>query len=289
MDSLRRLARKISSSCWVLSCLFSGIFSTAVLAQQWTVAEVLKNLASTPTGSQIVSSANAVALGMGANLLQIVVPGNFSATSTNFIFRFNPQNPVETLTELQVTVILDKNVPLDEATWHLAHELTHFVRQDLANPYDLNNPISAIEDIVETIEGKGGEVDAFIVGCRVFDELTGGLVQHPICSEMTDGDGEIDREEVVKRYYRVGPYYQDFVRELDARGVSPTALPHLSDEASFFNSQGSQFPYPIAIFMGYLHEMRQVCATHNRRLQLMDSASESYQNLSSQVESYCLN
>ena len=259
-------------------------------ARRWTVVEVLKNLATTPTGSQIIASANTRALEMGINLLQAIVPGDFSTTSNNFIFRFNPQNPVETLFELEVTIFIDRNVGLDEATWHLAHELTHFIEQDLIHPYDLDNAESALEKIVREIEGKGGEVDAFFVGCRVFDELVGGLIQHPACHEVTDEKGNIDRDEVVKLYYRLGPYYQDFVRGLNAQGISASDLPHLSlgSSESSFILYGNQIPYPVAIFAEYFYHKREVCATHRRRLGLMDAASEEYRRLESLVDNYCL-
>ncbi len=257
-------------------------------ARRWTVLDVLQTLSVSSTGKHLIAKAHDKALGMGGSLLDVIRPGDFSAIANDFAFRFNPQNPIQNLTQHRVTIFLDRRVNLSRAAVHLAHELTHFVRQEIKNPYDLNSPLNALETIVSTIEGKGGEVDAFVVGCQVFYELMQGLFRDVYCQDVTDAAGNIEREKVTAMYYQMGGDYQDFVDQLEKEGLASGDLPYLNSKQSQLVSEGIGMPCPLAALKEYQQQKEQVCSTHRRRLDLMDSASSAYRRLESLVDNYCL-
>ena len=250
----------------------------------------MQTLSLTPTGNHLITLASVEALRMEVDLLDIIRPGDFSAVTNGFSFVFDRANPTQNLTRHGVAIFLDRKVDLGRATAHLAHELVHFIMQDVPNPYDLNHTESALETIISTIEGRGGEVDASMVECQVLVELTQGLFQDPYCQAMSDAAGNIDREKVVASYYRMGEHYQDFVEQLRAEGFSEDDLPHLSSEDSqlFLNLGEADLPYPVAALEEYQRQREQVCAKHRERLSFMDSTSPVYLRAHSLIENYCL-
>ena len=60
---------------------------------------------------------------------------------------------------------LNRELSMADALLDLAHELTHFVQREIFNPYSLQ--FSALQFLEESIEGQGGEAQAYISECKV--------------------------------------------------------------------------------------------------------------------------
>ena len=285
---------KIAARCLVVAAV---VFASAAAGQEtkWNLLDALRMLNSTPTGRGIIEEANARALAMDSSLVGSIAIGEVSGVQNDFTFRFNPENPEQSLTDLSVRVFIDGSVILIDAALHLAHELVHFARARPPSPYDLDAAMDGPGAILRKIEGEGGEVDAFIARCRVFRELAEGLpITDSDCQMAGDGRGGIDREAVVKMYYRVGDYYGALLEMLGGDRALER-MPHLSAEDAVLLQRVSAdmdaLPYPVTVGRIFLGQRRSACQTHRRRLARMEEIgldlTVGYTRLSGLVEAHC--
>src|SRR5690554_4482766 len=216
----------------VLLAIFIAFFSTFSLAKsgylfveskfdptaRWTsfsqseelnVKNLIQHLSKAPSGRALLLEARKKARLQGLTLLDVIKPGSGSLTDTTLIRRFSPNRPDQVAYETRSVVYVNRSLNQYDALLDLAHELTHFVYRGEFNPYQLD--FSLGEFIKGTIEGRGGEAQAFVKECEVLGELFPSKRRsHQGCSEVTDKTGRVSQDLVVKKFYQIGPYKDPF-------------------------------------------------------------------------------
>lgn len=226
---------------------------------------LLRTLIRSKTGKALVTKANRKAKASGKNLLKVIKAGNGSLTDTTLIRKFSVGSPDEISYETKSVVYLNNELNQYDALLDLAHELTHYVYRKNFNPYEMNFTLSQF--IKNTVEGVGGEVQAFMMECRVQKELfpkqdTGRYN----CMKITDGrNGKLSFKRAVEYFYRVGDYYHSFAETLKKHGIRES-FPKVTDSKASFVSSAYGIPYPVAAFEEYLTVISKVCENDKKRI-----------------------
>ena len=229
------------------------------------VKQLVEILEKTKHGKTILSLARKKAAKSGKTLYDVVKPGYGSVTDTTLIRRFSNNSPETIVYEEKSHVTINEDLPLLDAVLDLAHELTHFVHRQTFNPYELNFKMGGF--IKSTIEGKGGEVDAFITECKVLRELKPrGMSKAYKCEKFFDHyKGHKLRANVIRSFYKVGEYYKFMAnrsRSKSMRGVKRK----LSGNSPEFISSAYGLPYPVAALKEYKTIVDKVCDNDRKRL-----------------------
>ena len=120
-------------------------------------------------GSSLLKAARAKAKSYGLELVKIVRPGLGSITDTTLVRRFAESRPDKIEYSVRSAVYINRDLDTISAVLDLAHELTHFIHKSAFDPY--SDSFTIDEFIKLTVEGRGGEVDAYIAECKVLYEL----------------------------------------------------------------------------------------------------------------------
>lgn len=233
--------------------------------QKENVRNLLKKLVKSKSGKDLVLKANEKAKESGLNIYDIIDAGNGSLTDTTLIRKFSQHTPNKVKYETRSKVYINRELNQYDALLDLAHELTHYVYRDAFNPYE--NSFTLEQFIENTIEGKGGEVQAFLMECKIHNELfpnqNSGRYN---CQKIVDKKtGRISYELAVKRFYNVGDYYESFSKTLTKHGIR-RHFPHVSPSKTSFVSSAYGIPYPVAAFEEYLSVLNKVCENDKNRL-----------------------
>lgn len=217
------------------------------------------------TGRELVRSANMKAKEYGKTLYDIVDEGSGSLTDTTLIRKFTTGHLDHITYETKSKVFLNKELNQYDALLDLAHELTHFVYRKNFNPYVKNFSLS--EFISNTIEGVGGEVQAFMMECKVHSELFPNKksTRYNCQKIMNSQTGSLSFNLAVKEFYQVGDYYESFSAVLAERGIKEN-FPKISSDKVSFVSSAYGIPYPVAAFEEYLSVLNKVCENDKRRI-----------------------
>lgn len=258
---------------------------------------IVKILYRSPTGRKVIKEAKIRANEMGMTLIDILKEGDVSITDTTLIRKFSPSDPTEIVFETRSLVYIDRDLSLYNAILDAAHELTHFAKREFFNPYTLNFGLK--EFVKSTIEGKGGEVEAYIVECNVMKELfPKNLKNGSNCQKVFDFNTYTFSKELgIQKFYRVGDYLSQF----NSYGLGGE-FTYLSSEEPTFISSAYGLPYPIAAIKEYQSIMSKVCRNDKKRIELLREQvsstqrdtefSKSYRTLQSLTHSFskkCLN
>jgi hypothetical protein len=219
------------------------------------------------TGEKLIKEARYKAGRMGFTLGDVVKVGDSSLTDTTLVRKFSPHSPEHVVYESRSVVYISRNLTWNDALLDLAHELTHFVYREGFNPYsDSFNPKDFIKS---TIEGEGGEVQAFITECRVLKELFSNRVQsRSHCQKIENDQGELSFSKAVSLFYDVGHYYSGFSKQLEGRSIA-SSFSDLKGEKINFISSAYGVPYPLAALMEYDLVLNKVCENDKKRLAYM--------------------
>lgn len=233
---------------------------------------LLQKLAKSKTGKSLILKANNKAKTYGKTILDVVEAGSGSITDTTLIRRFSPSNPQSVSYETRSKVIINKNLNMYDAVLDLAHELTHFVYREGFNPYQKNFALDGF--IKNTVEGTGGEVQAFIMECKVLYELfPKRIASRYNCKKIIDpSSGRISRDLAVKRFYSLGPYYSKFKNKLDNHGLLGH-FPKITNDGVSFVSSAYGMPYPVAAYHEYMTVLTKVCENDKKRIAYMGRSS----------------
>ncbi|MBT4793137.1 MAG: hypothetical protein HON90_16310 [Halobacteriovoraceae bacterium] len=233
--------------------------------QKFNLKNLFYQLVKSPIGKELVRSANEKAKLSNKTLYDIVHEGRGSLTDTTLIRKFNPQNLSEITYESNSKVFINKELNQYDALLDLAHELTHYVYRHNFNPYTANFDLA--DFISNTIEGAGGEVEAFIMECRIHNELFPGQNSTRYnCRKIKDPTtGKISFHHAVKRFYHVGGYFESFNSMLKQKGIAKN-FPSVSAGKINFISSAYGIPYPVAAYEEYLTIMNKVCENDKRRI-----------------------
>lgn len=224
-------------------------------------------LSHSQTGKNLVSKAQERAGQMGMTLYDVIKVGDSSLTDTTLVRKFSPTSPEHVVYESKSVVYLNRSLTWDDAILDLAHELTHFVYREAFNPYA--DSFNARDFIKSTIEGQGGEVQAFLVECRVLKELFSKHVQsRSHCQKIEDQNSQLSYAKAVQLFYHVGDYFDSFHKQLASRKIS-SSFKDLKGEKINFISSAYGVPYPLAALMEYDLVLNKVCENDKKRLAYM--------------------
>ena len=254
-----------------------GNFSTNRTWMDFTTSEelninkLLELLARSQTGSELIEKARQKAQNSSKRLIDVIKAGEGSLTDTTLVRKFSPEAPEKVEYETRSVVYINRTHTWSDALLDLAHELTHFVYRDGFNPYAENFNVK--DFIKSTIEGQGGEAQAFIMECRVLAELfkSGSSQGRSHCNSIKDDQGQISMNKAVELFYHVGPYYETFHKQLSQRRVA-SEFDHLKPSKINFVSSAYGLPYPVAALMEFDLVMNKVCENDRKRLSYYQSA-----------------
>jgi hypothetical protein len=291
-----------SSNLWALSERTIHVQGGMSSARTWmdytssaelNLKKLIELLDRSPSGNKLLREAQSKASLSGQTLLDVIKVGESSLTDTTLVRKFSPHSPEEVVYESRSVVYLNRGLAWDDALLDLAHELTHYVYRENFNPYV--DSFNAPEFIKGTIEGSGGEVQAFLTECRVLKELFSTKVQtRSQCTKITNEHGELSHSKAVDLFYHVGDYYKSFSAQLAKRDLS-SFLTRLKGDKIDFISSAYGVPYPMAALMEYDLVVNKVCENDKKRLAYMQagvgrgpaSASEGQQKLHQLYSARC--
>lgn len=221
------------------------------------------------TGKKILAKAKQKAAEKGETLYDILKIGEGSLTDTTLIRRFQASDPTKVMYETKSRVFVNKYLNLLDASLDLAHELTHYTFREAFNPYV---PQFSMRDFIAgTVEGKGGEVDAFLVECKVYLEIFPNKNDsRSSCLKIKDPvTGLLSRERGIEEFYRIGKHYDEFHKNIEKYKMQKSDFPKISNVEAQFISSAWGVPYPLAAYREYVNIMDRVCKNDSNRLALL--------------------
>lgn len=250
----------------------SGAWTQFTSSEELNFQKLFELLSRSAAGEKLIKEARFKAGLNGQTLADVVKVGDSSLTDTTLVRKFSPQNPSHVVYESRSVVYINRDLNWHDAILDLAHELTHFVYRGSFNPYAENfNPTDFIRG---TIEGEGGEVQAFLVECRVLRELFSKQVRsRSHCQKIENEKGELSFSKAVELFYHVGHHYAGFKKKLDGRSIA-SEFKELSDNQINFISSAYGVPYPLAAMMEYEFVISKVCENDKKRLAYMQQGPQ---------------
>lgn len=230
--------------------------------------ELFKVLERSKTGKKIIDLSEKKAASYGKSLSELVFAGEGSLTDTTLVRKFSPSNPDEVVYESRSKVYINRNLTVKNALLDLAHELTHFALREPFNPYQA--PFGLKDFITSTVEGKGGEVEAYLIECQVLFEIFQKGAEQTNCHRVVDpASGRVNKNRGVHEFYQLGRFYSAFHNSLRKHSVEPSTFEASSRGGAHFISSAYGLPYPLAAVHEYEAIMERVCQNDNRRLAIM--------------------
>ncbi len=221
---------------------------------QKSLQQLLTKLSQFKHGRKVIAQAKRKAWEQGQHLIDVLQVGEGSLTDTVLTRHFQPHAIIYSQKSV---VYINKHLSGENALLDLIHELTHFTHKEAHNPY--TGKASLVGFVRETIEGTGGEVEAFLQECALYQEIRrGDLSQHPQCSQVWNGVA-FSKELGAQEFYKVGEHYQN-LKQLKNQ------LPMLSSETSLFISSAYDRPYPVAALQEFKQIQKKSCANDRLRL-----------------------
>ena len=245
----------------------TGAWTSFTNSDELNLKRLFALLSRSETGERLLRLAKYKASQNGETLNDVIKVGNGSLTDTTLVRKFSPQSPQHVIYESRSVVYVNRSLGWDDALLDLSHELTHYIYRSSFNPYSAS--FNAKDFIKSTIEGEGGEVQAFLMECRVLRELFSRQVQgRSHCQKISDEDGRLSSAKAVELFYDVGTYFEKFSPELKQRGIAGE-FQHLKGEKINFISSAYGVPYPMAALMEFDLVVQKVCENDKKRLAYM--------------------
>ncbi|MGB0452839.1 MAG: hypothetical protein ACPGJV_03920 [Bacteriovoracaceae bacterium] len=235
-----------------------------------SIKELFKLLRKSNTGTRILLKTRNKLDVEGRDILDLVSSAETSLTDTTLIRRFSPYNPLDVTYVTRSTITINRNHNVMDALLDLAHELTHFIYRAAFNPYEAN--FNWKQFIADTVEGRGGEVDAYLKECQVMKELRPRYYANGSkCLNVVDmRTGKLSKLLATREFYRVGNHLKRFhrrVKDLDLEAEDQN-FP-ISGKESRFISSAYGLPYPVAALEEYAVIMNTVCQNDQKRLKMI--------------------
>ncbi len=230
---------------------------------------LVEGLKRVSTGKLVIEKATQKAAQQGQTLFDVVAIGDGSLTDTTLIRRFSASNPAHVMYETRSKVYLNKHLRTLDAMLDFAHELTHYTYREPFNPYDARFHLK--DFIKSTVEGRGGEVDAYMVECKVLRELLPGEgFSRSNCPKVYDQKmGVISKDLGIQEFYKVGHHFDGLKKDLEKFAVNEKDIPQASGNEALFISSAWGLPYPVAAVKEYVNIMDRVCKNDQNRITLM--------------------
>ena len=245
---------------------YSDRWASIAEDEDQSLIELIKLLGSSKTGKKVLKLAAKKANSYQLDLKDVIHPGSGSLTDTTLIRRFSPGSPDKIVYESRSKVYINRSLSVKNAILDMAHELVHFSLRNAFNPY--KNDFGLKDFVVSTVEGKGGEVEAYLVECQVHIELFPDVDSNctKVISETT---GKVDKELGVEAFYQMGRYYSIFINSLKKHNLSTLDFSFTGKDRADFISSAYGLPYPLAAVHEYESIMQRVCSNDEKRLAIM--------------------
>jgi hypothetical protein len=234
-----------------------------------SINRLISILRQSKTGVKLLKKATRKAAGEGKQLSNLFKSGEGSLLDTTLVRRFSRINPDRVVYENRSTIYINKRHTILNAVLDMAHELTHFSFRKPFNPYVGN--FTPDQFVKSTVEGVGGEVDAYLIECRVLYELFPTSAKSVSnCEKVRDSkSGKFSKKVGVQQFYKVGRHVRSYMQELSFFKLSSNKFPHLSSRTATFISSAWGLPYPLAALKEYKSIMDKVCHNDQKRLVIM--------------------
>ncbi len=241
-------------------------------SEELNFKKLFELLSRSKSGERLIKEAQFKAAQTGQLLSDVVKVGDSSLTDTTLVRKFSPHSPEHVIYESRSVVYISRHLAWDDALLDLAHELTHYVYRESFNPYSEN--FNAKDFIKGTIEGKGGEVQAFLTECRVLKELFSNRIQsRSHCQKIENERGDLSFTKAVELFYHVGSYFDQFHNQLRKRSIASEFQDLKADKINFVSSAYG-VPYPLAALMEYELVLSKVCENDKKRLAYMQQGPQ---------------
>ncbi|MDH4468083.1 MAG: hypothetical protein QE271_08495 [Bacteriovoracaceae bacterium] len=266
------------------------------------IHSMLQWISESPSGKKLVTDADKRALSIyKKNLLDLISVSNASVTDSTVLRRFYAHSPHQVSYEYRSSIFLSGDLNYAHATIDLAHELTHFTYKPLVNPYEnFDHPVDFIRKV---IDGQGGEVDAFIKECEVGKELMGEeFLSQGLCKHFVDQKlKSIDRQKVIKGFYALGEYKDQFLLAIDQLSRNLSTLPEsgvnyfpsVSNDSTYLISSAYNLPYPLAAIEEFQKIKTNICRSEWKRISMAQRIKGDpeirykFRTISSDIQSKC--
>lgn len=235
--------------------------------REQNVSYLIETLERSEMGKELLEMAQSKAAKHGSSVNEIIVPDVGSITDTTLTRRFSESRPDKIKYFVKSKIHINRELTVTQAVLDLAHELTHYIHRDAFNPY--SNKFTIDSFIVSTIEGQGGEVDAYINECRVLYELFPDLDgARSKCDKVRNSDGSYSKRNGAKMFYQVGTYRKSFNKILGYFQIPHTKFKMVTGDLPSFISSAYGEPYPYAAIKEYVNVMRKACRNDEKRVGL---------------------
>lgn len=249
---------------------FNQRWTTLTKTHEQNFKIMIEILLRSESGKRLLSEAKERASYSGETIYDVFKVGDASLTDTTLIRKFSPQTPDKVVYESRSKVYINRDLSVLDAILDMAHELTHFTYRTNFNPYVDN---FSLEDfIISTIEGSGGEVDAFLHECKILYELIPSqLKQRSNCHRIQDPQTKLfSRTLAIREFYKLGSHFQEFAGGIKKYNLDLEETLASKDPASFLSSAYG-VPYPLAALKEYNTILGKVCENDKKRLAIMQS------------------
>lgn len=228
-------------------------------------------LAKSKTGRFLIKKARAKS--SGKELYHLVRPGASSFTDTTLLRQFKGDSAKKLKIKSLTKVSINRYLKTMDAVLDLAHEVAHFAFKNAFNPYKKSFKLKNF--IRSTIEGKGGEVDAYLFECRVYKELFPQLVWSSNCARIfNDKSQKFSRKDAIKEFYKVGKYFELMQTELAMNKNNLARHFPFSKRPARLLSSAYGVPYPVAAIFEYKTVIKKVCENDFQRILLLKNKSK---------------
>lgn len=254
--------------------LFSrSLFSFLSDPSAGRIRDALQILMRVPSGIALVTRAQALwSLQDPFQLVQKFQWARVSKTDAVITRYFNTKTGEERR-ERSVTILLKQDQKLEDLVLDIAHELVHATTRTAWDPYDPE--LTASRYIRAAIEGEGGEVDAVLQECTIGLELskfTSSSIDR--CLSYLQGDSRVlNREQILKDFYRVGSWSEELLSKL---GIEIVSLPWFSTERPRLYSSTGRTPYPVALLAEYEQMTQIACENSKKRISHLNSSTQAF-------------
>jgi hypothetical protein len=229
-----------------------------------SLKQILEIVETSKQGVALLARARAKARKDNLSLLDVIKAGDVSLTDTTLIRKFSSSDPFAVNYKAKSVVFLDRSHNVKNAVLDLVHELTHYTFKEPFNPYKNRFTISSF--LKDTIEGKGGEVDAFLVECKIGKEIFGRGEISSQCQSIIGSDGKFSRSLATAEFYKMGPFFDKFIALSKQTNLRLERFKYLSRDQGLLISSAWGSPYPLAVISEYTTIMGKVCENDRKRL-----------------------
>ncbi len=269
-DELLNIRRCLADTQFMRLCLFLLLILNAWAGPEpawespWKTVDQLESiLASIPQGQQILEQAKK----RDPDFAKKIRKGNTSFTESTFQRSYSLNDGSEQV-EKKFRVTLNKSLPLSSATLDFAHELVHFARKEMQDPYHSEFQLKSF--VENGIEGSGGELAALQQECLVAWELEAryrSFPVHGLCLPYKGEKGAFLLEKAKRDYYALGHHYYSAPDELKK------LFPQISFNGVRFSSSYAKKPYPLALFEEFYQSKEAACANNRKKWELVSAQS----------------